>query len=399
MRLHILLTIAIGILLAGCSQSSAAERGSQTPAAASTATEIVANVNSTATPMPATPVPTDTATPAPTATPIPSVAPSATPSPTPSPTPAPTLKQLTSGGCCVQPYFSPAGEQILFIDKPNPDAPTGIYGVDVANPQPEPVLVYETIGFRSPDQTTVATMQGNLANFTNETTGEKWSIDTGGNWPRFSPDGSRILWSATDREGPYDRRQSELWLANLDGSQAGLRLTITGGGFVGWLPNSQNILLLNRDNFDEEERTLINYSLSSGQSVNLAREKRLRDVEISPGGNWAAYFITFADEPDRNGLWVVSSDGAIQKKLNVPGFGAYRWRDDNTLLYIPMRASAQESMQLWAVDVSANQSYPLTDSDTLTFSISNGDWDVSSDGRHVVFVNSADQNIWLISLP
>jgi len=41
-----------------------------------------------------------------------------------------------------------------------------------------------------------------------------------------------------------------------------------------------------------------------------------------------------------------------------------------------MRNSTEESMQLWAVDVRANQSGPLTNPDLTLFSISNGDWDV-----------------------
>jgi Tol biopolymer transport system component len=31
--------------------------------------------------------------------------------------------------------------------------------------------------------------------------------------------------------------------------------------------------------------------------------------------------------------------------------------------------------------------------------ILNGDWRVSPDGRYVVFVNSADRNLWLLELP
>ena len=64
-----------------------------------------------------------------------------------------------------------------------------------------------------------------------------------------------------------------------------------------------------------------------------------------------------------------------------------------------MLSPGQESMQLWAIEVATNQSRPLTDPASLSFSISNGDWEVSPDGRQVIFVNSADQNIWLITLP
>jgi Tol biopolymer transport system component len=64
-----------------------------------------------------------------------------------------------------------------------------------------------------------------------------------------------------------------------------------------------------------------------------------------------------------------------------------------------MRGSAEKSMQLWAITASTGQAQTLTDPTQLSFSISNGDWDVSPNGRQVVFVNSADNNIWLITLP
>jgi Tol biopolymer transport system component len=104
-----------------------------------------------------------------------------------------------------------------------------------------------------------------------------------------------------------------------------------------------------------------------------------------------------ADDPDKDGIWVINNDGTERIKLDIP-FGAYRWCDDQTLFYIPLRESPQESMQLWQVDVKSNQSRPVTNPNTLPFSISNGDWTVSPDGRQIIFVNSVDQNIWLISL-
>jgi Tol biopolymer transport system component len=309
------------------------------------------------------------------------------------------LRQLTTGGCCVQPEFSPDGSQVLFIDKPGADQPAGIYGVDLAAPQPAPVLVNQVIGFRNADRTIVATIAGDLVNFSNEATAETWSVNTGGNWPRFSPDSSQFIWVATDEEGPYDRRQSDVWLANLDGSNARLVLSLYGGGLTGWFPDSQRILLLGRDDPNEEKQTLFVYDLINDRRTNLFSHKRLRGGEISTGGSWISFFISFADQPAENGLWLVSADGATQRQLELPRFGAYQWRNDEMLLFIPMRAPGEESMQLWAIDAPTGQLQSLTDPATLNFSISNGDWEVSSDGRHVVFVNSADQNIWLITLP
>jgi len=299
----------------------------------------------------------------------------------------------------VQPFFSADGQQVLFLDKPAEDAPVGIYGVDFADPQPAPGLVSELIGFRNPDHTIVAVPEGDLVRFINESTGESWAVDTGGNWPRFSPDSGQIIWTASDQEGPYDRRRTDIWRANLDGSEAELFQSLYGGGFAGWLPDGERVLLSGRDDPDLEDVTLFVYDLASGRRTNLYTEQRLRGVEISPAGSWIIFYITFAGESSKNGFWVVRPDGSDLHQLDVPSFGAYQWRNDDTLLYIPMRESAGESMQLWAITVTTGETTPLTDPAILSFSIANGDWTVSPDGHHVIFVNSQDQNIWAITLP
>ncbi|MCB0168710.1 MAG: PD40 domain-containing protein, partial [Anaerolineae bacterium] len=325
--------------------------------------------------------------------------PTTAPTDTPTPPPAtPELRQLTEGGCCVQPFFSPDGQQVLFIDKPDPAAPAAIYGVDVSNPPAAPVLVDDVIGFRSPDRTTVATMDGDLARFVDEATGESWAVDTGGNWPRYSPDGQQIMWEARDQEGPYDLRQTDIWLADLRGDNAQLVTTVTGGGSVGWLPDSRRIGLVTREVQGEEAQTLSILDVTTGQQTKLVRDKRIRGIEISPGGSWIVYFVTFSDTPGNSGIWVANPEGTVVQKLNVPAFGAYHWRNDTSLMFIPMRESAETSMQLWQVDVVVNESRPLTDPNSQVFSISNGDWTVAPDGNSVIFVNSVDQNIWLIAL-
>jgi Tol biopolymer transport system component len=402
LRLGVVYTIGIFVVLTAtaCSGSSAA---TQPPATVTSSSETEQDAGSAQVPTVSleTPSPIPLPTEPPPA-PTPSPSPTDTPIPSPTPTPLPILRQLTTGGCCVQPFFSPDNSQVLFIDKPAETAPVGIYGVDLAAPQAEPVLVNDLIGYRNSDQTIVATLDGSeFTQLLEETTGHVWTVDTGGNRPYFSPDSSRILWTASDREGPYDERLSDVWLADLDGSNPRLLLSVQGGGFVGWLPDGRRIALITRDDPTDEQRTLFIYDIENDRRTNLFSHKRLRGTEISPEGSWIALYVTVADgePPEKNGIWVVSTEGATQQKLDVPGFGAYRWRDDHSLIYIPMRSSVEESMQLWQVEVATNQSRPLTDPDLISFSISNGDWDVSSDGRHVIFVNSADQNIWAITLP
>ena len=383
--------LSLVVILTACRSLSAAESRPEVEKVAVTSgpvpTEVVAEVQ-----------PTPTGTPIPAS---PTAAPAETPTATATftPTPAPALWQLTQGGCCVQPFFSPDSRQVLFIDKPAPEAPVGVYGIDLADPQGAITLVNEVIGFRNLDRSIVATLEGDLAHFVNEITKESWGIDTGGNWPYYAPDNSRIVWVAADQLGPFDQRQSDIWLANLDGSEPQQLFSLYGGGFSGWFPDGQRLLLVGRDQPWEESQTLLIYDLLQNRRTNLASHKRIRGLELSPGGNWIVYFISFADPLEERGVWVAGTDGLTRKKLTTPGFGAYHWRDDQTLLYIPMRNSAEESMQLFSIDVVTNQIQPLTNPQTVFFSISNGDWRVSPDGQHLVFVNSLDQNIWLLTLP
>jgi len=378
----------------GCDETTIAQQSSATPIPPTITTTSVPTTHPTTTKIPD---PTFTVTSTPTSSPT--ATPTSTPTLTPTPQPQAQLHQLTSEGCCVQPFFSPDSQQVLFIDKPHAEAVTGVYGVDIANPQPEPILINEIIGFRTPDRTIVAVPNGDVFNFFNEATGEEWSVDTQANWPRFSADSQQILWNARDEIGPYDSRQVDVWVAKIDGREARSLFSILGGGAIAWFPDGKRILASGKNQPTDETRTLFVYDISTDLITNLFTETRLREIKLSPNGSWIVFYVTFADDPTNNGLWAIKTDGSTQYQLDVPRFGAYRWQDDNTLIYLPMRAEGETSMQLFAVDVPTNQITPLTDPQTLSFSVANGDWDVSPDGQRMVFVNSADFNLWVISLP
>ena len=343
-------------------------------------------------------------------TPIP-INPELTPTPivlqatgTPAPSSPATIRQLTRGGCCVRPFFTPDGGQVLFIDKPAEDGPVGVYGLDLTTVESpaadQPELVYETIGFRSPDHQLVALPDaddGRLMRFTDEATGQTWTVNTLGNWPIFSADGRLILWNATDQSGPYDERPTDVWLANVDGTEARRLLTIYGGSASGWFPNGERILLTGREEKIGEEETMVVLSLTDGATVELAREDRLRNGSISPGGSWVVYLTTFTGDAERDGLWAVRADGSVQQKL--PFFGPHRWLDDDQLIFIPTRSSPDEGFALWKMNLQTGQTTRLTDPETMPLQIEGGDWELSPNGKHVVFVSAVDQNLWLVTLP
>ena len=397
----ILILSELSLVLTACQPIVVTPSPTSTRPNGATPTEISRQPTATLTSVPpsATPAATNTITATTTITPTITASPTQTSTPTSTPTPEAALRQLTQGGCCTQPFFSPDGRQVLFLDKPTASDPAGIYGLTLANAQPTPTLINDTIGFRNPARTIVGTITGDLVRLTNEITEESWTFDTGGNWPRFSPDGRQILWVATDREGPYDQRRSDVWLADLNGDNRRLLLSTFGGRTATWFPDSERILLTGRDQPWQEELTIFIYEIASGQRTDLYSHKRIRGGDLSPDGSWVAYFLSFADAPEDNGLWLINTADTTRRKVEIPTFGAFRWGNDDTLLYIPFRDSIEDSMQLWAIDAATGEFEPLTDPAELSFSISNGDWDVSPDGQHVVFVSSEDENIWLITLP
>ncbi|MBI5349092.1 MAG: hypothetical protein HZB77_07205 [Chloroflexi bacterium] len=91
------------------------------------------------------------------------------PTPTIAPTPIPKIKQITSGGCCVNPFWSPDGTTVMFVDKPNETASAGIWGVKLNGESPQ--LITSQVGIFSPDfkyvaypkatETVIAEVNGN----------------------------------------------------------------------------------------------------------------------------------------------------------------------------------------------------------------------------------------------
>ena len=319
------------------------------------------------------------------------------PTPTPSPTPRPPLKQLTSGGCCVQPSWSPDSKQVWFLDKPSADAPPGTYAVNIDEPMKPPFRVLDLVGLYSRDLSLVAYPEGRDTMVERLKTGERWTIPNQGQAVVFSPDAKRIAWEIeeSNADKPFDERRAQIYLARFDGEDPVLVTTVYGGGLVGWI-DDQRILFSGRPSLDVRERTLVALDITHNVASDLVKAERLGGIAVSPGGSWLAYFITFDEDASRNGIWIERTDGSGAHRLDV--WGAYQWRDDSRLLYIPVRASASEPFVIGEYDTAKGTSRPVTDPATAPIEIANGDWRVSPDGRYVVYLNDADRNLWLVEL-
>jgi len=312
------------------------------------------------------------------------------------------LRRFTTGGCCTQPFWSPDSQQVLFIDKPPPDAPLGIWGVHTGRPGATPELVTERIAFYAADLSyVVAYGQGEtaierLSGPLDETVVERWTVPAGGRPISISPGRTRIAWQVSNDDAPVERRITQIWIANLDGSDARSVATLARGSLAGWL-SEERLLLAGRESLESRETILYTFSLIDAATVELVRAERPRGYGLSADGRWLVYYITFSDDPSENGLWLVRTDGTERRQLDRSLFGDYAWRDARRLLIIPFRPDAAFH-ELWEVDVETGQARRLIDPQVTSFKVANADWQVSPDGRHLVFVESSDRNIWMLTL-
>ncbi|CAG0929853.1 hypothetical protein TFLX_01434 [Thermoflexales bacterium] len=339
--------------------------------------------------------PLGTATPEALPTTRPTNTPEPTATPTLTPTPTPELRQLTTGGCCVLPSWSPDSKQVLFIDKPASQIEAGVYAVTID--QALAPQLAGRVGLYSPDRSLVAYPVDVRTIVENVASGDRWVIPNNGQALEFSPDSRRVAWEIEAISGPYDERQNDIFMANYDGTDAVKVARVYGGGLVGWLPRGLNILFLGRASLSTRERTLTVLDLRTNEAVDLVSVERISGVGISPAGSWLSYFISFDEDDERNGIWVQRTDGSGARRLDV--WGAYQWRDDSHLLVIPERSSPDRAFEIWEVEAETGETQKLTDAAVTPLNILNGDWRVSPDGKQVVFVNSADRNLWLLKLP
>ena len=337
------------------------------------------------------------------ATNMPAATPTPAPTSTPSPTPAPALRRLTTGGCCTQIFWSADSRQILFIDKPTPGDPVGIWGVDVTKPTAEAELVTGRIASYTTDMAYLVDLDADtttierVADPSTGQDGTRWVVPAGGRPISISPGRKLIAWQVSDENLPFDRRTTQVWVATLDGGGPRRITTLTRGSLGAWI-SDDTLLVSERETIESQEQVLYALSVTGDRVTELARAERLRSGLLSPDGSWLVYSVTLNQDPTQNGLWLVRTDGTNHRRLDRRLFGSYRWRDSNRLLIVPLQPEA-EFHELWELDVETKEARPLTNAEATPFKIANGDWTVSPDGKHMAFVESRDDNIWLLTLP
>lgn len=306
----------------------------------------------------------------------------------------PALQRLTSGGCCTQPSWTPDSQRVLFIDKPAANQPLGIWGVGVGGGAAE--LFTQRIAFYSPGMTYIVEVTQGKTTIERRADGARWTVPANGRNVTFSPAGTKIVWTVSNQDVPSDQRMTEVWVANVDGTNSRKVATVRSGGISGWV-SEDALLMRGRVNPQGNEDRIYTLSLANGSTVDVAQTKRLQSLTLSPDGRWVAYYVAFSDVAEQNGFWVARTDGSVKRQLDPALFGSFRWRDGGRLLLIPMRPNAAYH-ELWEYNADSNTSRQLTSAGNMPLKVANSDWTVSPNGQHVAFVESRDHNIWVLTL-
>lgn len=335
---------------------------------------------------------TSAATMADTSTAVPTlVAPTATPEP--SPTPGPTLRQMSTGGCCTQPFWSPDGKAIWFVDRP-PDLPGGIWAIDPTAPL-NATFVTDRLGLSSPDGSLIAYRSGDSTVIERLADGATWDVPANGRAVVFSPDGQKIAWQITSSTENFDRRLVQVWVSDVSGDNARQVAQLIGGGLSGWFSDSTRLLVTRREALGATPAVGI-LDPATEAFTPLASGDFVRGTSLSPDGHWLVYTQQFSGDATRDGIWIQPVEGGDPLKVSV--FGSYRWGADGALIVIPLELNAP-AQRVLRVDAATGEVSALTDPAVTPLRILDGDWTLSPDGRRLAYVNVADRNIWLLELP
>ena len=242
--------------------------------------------------------------------------------------------------------------------------------------------------------------------------------------PRMSPDGARVVFTRGWVDKVNDRRQSDLWVVESDGSRPRF---LTEGSSPRWSPDGTRVAFLKRGEPEGSQLHVLWMDTREVTQITRVAES-IRDVRWSPDGRRIAFrmlvpekepFVKielppkpkgakWAEEPkvvsrlsyrrDRSGyrpkgfhhLFVVDAEGGTERQVTSGDFdhGGGEWtRDGARLIFSGLRAEDADwqiaESELYAVDVDDGEVKQLTSRRGP-----DGSPAVSPDGRHIAYTGA-----------
>jgi hypothetical protein len=296
-----------------------------------------------------------------------------------------TLKDLTEPDCCSQPYWSPDSKHVWFIDGEAAQK-ASVMAIEVESGSLEiadtmPPARWSADGthrLKWDDTLTTVERLTDLSTFTVRS----------GAWPTFSPNSAWMMWQylPSDPVPGSSVPNTEIWLAQPDGKKLQMIMQPRAGS-VYWLDDDRILVLARKTNTNRS--TLKIYTISTGIQTDLWEAENLRGLSVAPGGRYIMFYTPFQEEPENSAILILETQSGAQP-VKLPFFGSWKWRDSNSVIYIPFTPG--KPMKFVYYDVIDGESQDLTDPDEQHFSIVNDDWAVSPDGCYIVMWQKPTDN-------
>lgn len=300
-------------------------------------------------------------------------------------------RRLAFDGCCAGAWWQPGGSNRLYVIDGSAGQRAGIFEwnteagemVNLIGQAPPPHLSADGTHSleRRADQFAIRRLADNT----------EWLVSTGGAFPSLSADNLRLMWIAqneTPLPGEEDPR-AEVWVADSSGENA--RVFLSEPGISARWIDSTRLLVTRR----ERVMTLLRiYDVVENTGFTLGSWNWLRSLSVSPGGTRLMFYTAYDPDPTLNGIYTIETQPGAQAQ-HLPWFGAWRWRDGDSVYYLPFdAATALQTLSYYHIPSAETRA--LTNAARTPFAVANGDWSVSPEGNQIAFWNALDMTLWLL---
>lgn len=294
------------------------------------------------------------------------------------------VRRLGYDGCCAGAWWNPLDPTRLYVIDGTTNQRAAIFEWSVIDAGPVNLAGQAPPPITSPDGTHTLTRLNGQIVIRRVTDNAEWTVDSSDTLPAFSTDNRRLLWLASGTAGATDDPPVEAWISDADGANRRL-IRAAENLSAGWL-DATRLLLTRRD---EITTTLSVYDTTTDSEFTLGAWDWLRGLSIAPGGGRLMFYRVY--DENAGGIYTISTEqGAAAERL--PFFGAWRWRDADSVFYLPfIPGAAYHTLSYYHIPSGDNRAF-ITDA----FLVANGDWSVAPDGRRIIFLNALDLTMGLI---
>lgn len=294
--------------------------------------------------------------------------------------------------CCQRYWWSKTDSDTFYIIDGGANQRAGIYEWSISNASPTNSVTSLPTPVTSPDGSYEVILIEDRAYLKRVADGELTPTPVMNQIPAVSPNNIHLMWiERAEAEQFTDRPPTNIFVSNVDGTGSRMIYSDLSASAM-WIDDNR-LLISVREN---RMTTLSILHIIDGTLTTIGTWENLRGLSVSPGGTRLMFYLTSQAEHSLDGMYTIETQAnATLQKLSW--FGGYKWRDSDSVYYVPFDITSDiQQLAYYHIPTGANHS--LTNRDTLPFTMMNGDWSVSPDGKHILFHNAIDRNLWVLSL-